>query len=70
LECGELHYLYQDTCKADYDGNVHLSLRRLTELISEELRSNVWCMHLDSGFDVSEAKELGFNVVEIEGGEI
>jgi len=26
-------------------------------------------MHLDSGFDVLEAKELGFNVAEIEGGE-
>lgn len=68
LESGELHYLYQDTCKADYDGNVHLSLRRLTEFISEELRWNVWCMHLDSGFDRAEAEGLGFNVVEIEKG--
>jgi len=67
LECGELHCLYQDTCKADYHGNVHLSLRKLTELIPEELRGRVWCMHLDGGFDVSEAKELGFNVAEIEG---
>jgi len=68
LECGEFHYLYQDTCKADYDGNVHLSLRRLTELIPERLRSNVFIMHTDEGFDFDEAKELGFNVVEIEGG--
>jgi len=69
LKCGELHYLYQDTCKVDYDGNVHLSLRKLTELIPEELRSMVYCMHLDSVFDRSEAEGLGFNVVEIEGGE-
>lgn len=68
LECGELHYLYQDTCKADYDGNAHLSLRRLSELIPVELRSKVWCMHLDSGFDRSEAEGLGFNVVDAEGG--
>jgi len=38
---GDIHYLYQDTCKVDYDGNVHLSLRRLTELIPEELRGSV-----------------------------
>jgi len=30
---GKINYLYQDTCKADYDGNVHLSLRRLAEVI-------------------------------------
>jgi len=68
LECGELNYLYQDTCKADYDGNVHVSLGRLAELIPTELRNRVYIMHMDSGFDVSEAKELGFNVAEIEGG--
>jgi len=65
---GKINYLYQDTCKADYNGNVHLSLRRLTELIPEELRNKIYCMHLDSGFDRNEAEELGFNVVEIEGG--
>jgi len=69
LENGELHYLYQDTCKADYDSNVHLSLRKLTELIPEELRGNVFCMHLDSGFDKNEAEGLGFNVAEIEKGD-
>ena len=67
LKNGQIDYLYQDTCKADYDGNVHLSLRKLTELIPKELRCNVMCIHLDSGFDVLEAKELGFNVAEIEG---
>ena len=70
LKTGQIDYLYQDTCKADYDGNVHLSLRRLAELISIEYRDRVFIMHIDEGFDVSEAKELGFNVVEIEGCEI
>lgn len=57
-------YMYVDTCKADYEGNVHLSLRKLTELIPEYLRHKVYCMHLDAGFDVTEAKGLGFNVTK------
>jgi ribonuclease BN (tRNA processing enzyme) len=62
----EIDYLYQDTCKADYDDNAHVSLRLLTELIPVELRDKVYCMHLDKGFDKCEAEELGFNVVETE----
>lgn len=58
-----LDYIFTDTCKADYEGNVHLSLRKLTELIVPEVRSKVWCMHLDEGFNRKEAEELGFNVV-------
>lgn len=63
---GEFDYFYQDTCKADYEGNVHLSLRKLTQLIEPMHRDNVYCMHLDSGFDKDEAYELGFGVVENE----
>lgn len=58
-----LDYIFTDTCKADYEGNVHLSLRKLTELIAPELRSKVWCMHLDETFDRKEAEELCLNVV-------
>ncbi|KOS60338.1 MBL fold metallo-hydrolase [Lysinibacillus agricola] len=56
-------YVYVDTCKADYEGNVHLSLRKLSELVSRDLRSKFWCMHLDEGFDRQEAETLGFKVV-------
>lgn len=56
-------YVYVDTCKADYEGNVHLSLRKLSELVSPDVRSKFWCMHLDGGFDRQEAETLGFNVV-------
>ncbi|QJI52395.1 MBL-fold metallo-hydrolase [Psychrobacillus phage Perkons] len=56
-------FAYIDTCKADYEGNVHLSLRKLTELIKPEARNRVYCMHLDEGFDRNESEELGFNVV-------
>lgn len=55
---------YIDTCAADYEGNVHLSLRKLKELVPEQYRHKIWCMHLDEGFDVEHAKYLGFNVVE------
>ncbi|UUV46766.1 ribonuclease Z [Bacillus phage vB_BanS-Thrax4] len=63
---GSIHRLYQDTCWLDYDGNVHLSLRKLDELIDDnkDLRSRVYCMHLDGQFDEIEAISLGFNVVK------
>jgi len=67
LKTGQIDLLYQDTCKADYDGNAHLSLRKLVEVIPEELRKNVYIIHTDEGFDFDEARELGFNIAEIEG---
>ncbi|SFS52730.1 MBL fold metallo-hydrolase [Marininema halotolerans] len=60
----EFDIFYQDTCQADYEGNVHLSLRRLDELVNHNVRDIVYCMHLDNGFDKKEAQNLGFNVVE------
>lgn len=63
---GKIDFAYIDTCKADYEGNVHISLRKLTELIEPEYRNKVWCMHLDEGFSREEAEELGFNVVKNE----
>lgn len=63
IKNGHLDYAFIDTCKADYEGNVHLSLRKLTELITPEMRNKVWCMHLDEGFNRGEAEALGFNVV-------
>jgi len=69
LKEGNIHYMYQDTCKADYDGNVHVSLRKLTELIPEDMRDKIFIMHTDEGFDFDKAKELGFNIAEIEGGD-
>ncbi|EAO57190.1 Metal-dependent hydrolase [Bacillus thuringiensis serovar israelensis ATCC 35646] len=65
LEYGELDYFYQDTCIADYEKNVHLSLRKLDESIKQEARHKVFCMHLDEKFDEQKAKDLGFNVVSI-----
>ncbi|MFY0518640.1 MBL fold metallo-hydrolase [Lysinibacillus sp. UGB7] len=56
-------YVFVDTCQADYEGNVHLSLRKLSELVDPNFRAKFWCMHLDEGFDRQEAQSLGFNVV-------
>jgi ribonuclease BN (tRNA processing enzyme) len=58
--------IYHDTCLADYERNVHTSLRLLSESISEKYRHKVYCMHLDCDDVIDKAKELGFNVVEVE----
>lgn len=63
LHKGKFDLFYQDTCKADYEGNVHLSLRKLDELVDDDVRERVYCMHLDNGFKKEEAEELGFKVV-------
>lgn len=64
LHNGYYDYFYQDTCIADYEGNVHLSLRKLDELVDHSVRSKVYCMHLDNGFDIEKAKGMGFGVVK------
>lgn len=64
LHNGEFDFFYQDTCKADYKGNVHLSLRELDELIEQDYRYMVYCMHLDGGFVNKEAEDLGFKVAK------
>lgn len=66
LEKNILELLYVDTCSQDYEGNVHLSLYKLTQLINEQNRHKVWCMHLDEQFDKQLAMSLGFNVTEVE----
>ena len=66
FEEGKLDKLYVDTCSQDYEGNVHLSLLKLSQIINKEHRNKVWCMHLDEKFDVEYAKSLGFNVAEVE----
>ena len=56
--------IYQDTCLADYEGNVHLSLRKLCEEVPEKYRHKVYCMHIDNDALIKEAIKEGFNVVE------
>ena len=56
--------LYVDTTTANYPGNVHLYIGLLNDIIPEELKGRVYCMHLNNDDCINMAKELGFNVVE------
>lgn len=58
--------IYHDTCLADYEGNVHTSLRKLCKLVPKEYRNKVYCMHIDCNELIDKAKAEGFNVVEVE----
>ncbi len=65
LKNGEVQSIYQDTCGLDYEGNGHLSLRKLCDIIPDEFRNKIFCMHLDQHITEQEIKAKGFNVVEI-----
>lgn len=66
-----VHYLksgniiYHDTCLNDGKGNVHTSLRLLSEKIPKEYRKQVYCMHIDGENFTQKAEEEGFNVASI-----
>ena len=60
----EFDEFYQDTCALDYEGNPHLSYRKLLEFIPHQLRELVSIMHIDETFDITRAKKDGFQVVE------
>jgi ribonuclease BN (tRNA processing enzyme) len=61
----EIAFLYQDTCSYDAPNIPHLSLNKLSQIIDENLRRKVYCMHLDNAFDETKAKSIGFNVVQL-----
>lgn len=63
LEKGNL--IYHDTCLNDNDGNVHTSLRVLSEIIPKKYRSQVYCMHIDGENFIEEAKKQCFNIVDV-----
>jgi ribonuclease BN (tRNA processing enzyme) len=63
LKAGNL--IYHDTCLDDYEGNVHTSLRALSEKIPCEYRKQVYCIHIDGESFIEKAVAEGFNVVDI-----
>ncbi|GAA0079036.1 MBL fold metallo-hydrolase [Clostridium sp. CTA-5] len=65
MKKGDLYRIYQDTCGLDYENNNHLSLKKLCDIISQEFRDNIYCMHLDKHISEQEIRDNGFNVVEI-----
>ncbi|RDY27770.1 MBL fold metallo-hydrolase [Romboutsia weinsteinii] len=63
LKSGNL--IYHDACLNDDNGNVHTSLRVLSEIIPKEYRHQIYCIHIDGDNFVEEAEKRGFNVVEV-----
>lgn len=61
LKSEEIKRIYHDTCGLDYAGNPHLSIKKLCEIVPEELRSKVYCMHLDENITEKQIKDSGFN---------
>lgn len=57
---------YVDTTSADYPGNVHLYVGTLAAIVPPELRSKVYCMHVNDDGCIAMAKQAGFNVVEVD----
>ena len=62
----QIDKLYMDSTTANFPGNVHLYIGILAEAIPEELKSQVYCMHINNDDCIEQAHALGFNVVEIE----
>lgn len=62
---GEIDIAYQDTCGLDYEGNNHLSLKKLCSIVQPEFRNKIYCMHLDKHITNEEIRDKGFNVVEV-----
>lgn len=62
---GEIDRVYQDTCGLDYQGNNHLSLKKLCSIVQPEFRNKIYCMHLDKHIKNKEIRDKGFNVVEV-----
>ena len=56
--------LYIDTTTVNFPGNVHLYIGILQEQIPEEIKSKIYCMHVNNDQCIEQAKKVGFNVVE------
>ena len=62
----KIYKMYIDTTTANYPGNVHLYIGLLAEIIPNNLKEKVYCMHLNNHECILRAKELGFNVVQVQ----
>lgn len=61
----QIDKLYIETTSVNFSGNPHLYIELLEEVISEDLKNKVYCMHINDDVCIERAKELGFNVVEV-----
>jgi len=63
LKAGNI--VYHDTCLNDCKGNVHTSLRALCEKVPEELRKNIYCIHIDGDNFIETVEKHGFSVPHV-----
>ncbi len=61
-----INEFYQDTCLVDYEGNVHMSLKKLCDSVPRRYRHRFYCMHLDNAEIIDRARQEGFNVIEVD----
>ena len=61
----KIDYLFQDTCKADYQNNLHMNIDTLYNTITFD-RNKVYCMHLDDALyrNTDKIISYGFNIVQ------
>lgn len=59
----ELNYLYHDVSELDYD-NVHMTRKKLCEIIPKEYRNKVYCMHIDDSINENDLINDGFIITE------
>ena len=63
LETNQLDRIYQDTSSEEHENPTHCSFNQLKQLVKEEYRHKVYCVHLDKDFR-KEIKEAGFLCIE------
>lgn len=60
----DIKYIYQDTCGKDYDGNAHLYIGKIADVIDESLRPFVTCMHIDQVLSDEDFKKYDLKKAE------
>lgn len=63
LEKGNV--VYHDTCINDCEENPHTSLRVLCEKVPQNLRRNVYCIHIDGDNFIETVEKEGFSVPHV-----
>lgn len=63
LEEGNI--IYHDTCLNDCPGSPHTSLRVLCEKVPQDLRGNVYCIHIDGDNFIEIVENEGFKVPHV-----
>ena len=64
IESGQLiDKMYIETTSIDYHNNIHLYIGKLNEVIPENLKDKVYCMHINNDDCIDKINEYNFNIV-------